>query len=71
MQETALPRKACIKRHYFAIWNPLASSTLRMGRLQMTKTGRGNFVCSMLLGYVHPAYKCFKIVERKKPKLEH
>jgi len=33
--------------------------------------GRGNFVCSMLLGYVHPAYKCFKIVERKKPKLEH
>ncbi len=33
--------------------------------------GGGNFVCSMLLGYVHPAYKCFKIVERKKPKLEH
>jgi hypothetical protein len=39
LQETALPRKACIKHHYFAIWNPLASSTLRMGRLQMTKTG--------------------------------
>ncbi len=39
LQETAFARKACIKHHYFAIWNPLASSTLRMGRLQMTKTG--------------------------------
>ncbi|CAK9195684.1 unnamed protein product [Sphagnum troendelagicum] len=25
----------------------------------------------MLLGYVYPAYECFKIVERKKPDLEH
>ncbi|CAM6040809.1 unnamed protein product [Sphagnum compactum] len=25
----------------------------------------------MLLGYVYPAYECFKIVERKKPELEH
>lgn len=33
--------------------------------------GWGNFVCSMLLGYVYPAYECFKIVERKKPELEH
>lgn len=28
-------------------------------------------ICSMLLGYVYPAYECFKIVERKKPDLEH
>jgi hypothetical protein len=39
LQEIALARKACIKHHYFEIWNPLASSTLRMGRLQMRKTG--------------------------------